>query len=289
MNRKFWPGKLPIALLLGAALFAVVAWQERPVTHTPQRTDTVPDKQKKIVDVDDAINELEKSRIEMEGAFDKVDLEKMREELRASMKDLNKNLEKMKLELDQQLKQLDREKIRAQVDESIKALDAARMMADLDKELAAVDKEKIRAGLDQARKELDAKKIMAEVDASIGKIDREKLQKEMEMVREKNMKQIEEKMAEIGPKIKESMAGARQQIEKARTELKAYKGFIDGLEQDGLINKSDSYTIEWKKGELTINGKKQPGSVVEKYSDFLKGKKDFTIKKSEGDFNINND
>ena len=85
------------------------------------------------------------------------------------------------------------------------------------------------------------------------------------------------------------MANARVQMEKAAVELRAYKGFIDGLEQDGLISKKEEYKIEWKKGELSINGKKQPASVVEKYSSFLKDRKDFTINKSDDDFNIHKD
>ncbi|HEU4633658.1 MAG TPA: hypothetical protein VFS22_06720, partial [Flavisolibacter sp.] len=71
--------------------------------------------------------------------------------------------------------------------------------------------------------------------------------------------------------------------------LTSYKSFIDGLDKDGLINKKETYTIEYKGGELTINGKKQPGEIVSKYSDFLKGHKDFTIKKDEDNFNIDND
>jgi hypothetical protein len=85
------------------------------------------------------------------------------------------------------------------------------------------------------------------------------------------------------------MAEAKQSMEKAKTELTGYKSFIDGLEKDGLINKKDSYTIEYKNGELTVNGKKQPAELVRKYNDFLKDRKDFTIKKDNSNFNIDKD
>ena len=55
-----------------------------------------------------------------------------------------------------------------------------------------------------------------------------------------------------------------------------------------MISK-ENYIIEYKKGELFINGKKQPDSVRKKYNDFLKDRKDFTIKKDADDFNIDND
>ena len=96
-------------------------------------------------------------------------------------------------------------------------------------------------------------------------------------------------MKNIKPEIDKSVAEARVSIEKAKEELVAYKGFIDGLEKDGLINKKENYTIEFKSGVLTVNGKKQPDSVVKKYQSFLKDRKDFTIKKDADDFDIDND
>jgi hypothetical protein len=93
----------------------------------------------------------------------------------------------------------------------------------------------------------------------------------------------------MGPEIEKSMAEAKQSMEIAKTELTGYKSFIDGLEKDGLINKKDSYTIEYKNGELTVNGKKQPAELVRKYNDFLKDRKDFTIKKDNSNFNIDKD
>ena len=78
-------------------------------------------------------------------------------------------------------------------------------------------------------------------------------------------------------------------IEKAKAEMKEYKGFVDGLEKDGLINKKEGYTIQHRNGELIINGKKQPADVYNKYRTFLKKHEKFTIKKSDDDFNIYND
>jgi hypothetical protein len=91
------------------------------------------------------------------------------------------------------------------------------------------------------------------------------------------------------PEIEKSMQTAKESIEKAKQEMLRYKNFIDGLDQDGLIDKKGNYTIEYKKGELTINGKKQPAEVVKKYNSFLQGKKDFTIKKDDKGFDIDND
>ena len=103
-----------------------------------------------------------------------------------------------------------------------------------------------------------------------------------------DMKKIEEQLKTIQPQIEKSMAAARESLEEAKKELTAYKGFINDLEKDGLVKK-DNYTIEYKKGDLIIDGKKQPDSVKNKYSNFLKDRKDFTIRKNAEDFNIDHD
>lgn len=96
-------------------------------------------------------------------------------------------------------------------------------------------------------------------------------------------------MKDLGPKIEKEMEKAKADIEKAKIEMKEYKGFVDGLDKDGLINKKEGYTIQHKNGELIINGKKQPTEVYSKYRNFLEKHEKFTIKKSDDDFNINND
>jgi len=104
-----------------------------------------------------------------------------------------------------------------------------------------------------------------------------------------DFKGMEESMKKMKPELEKSMQNAKESIEKAKKELLEYKGFIDGLDKDGLIDKDKSYTIQYKNGELTINGKKQSAEVVKKYNGYLKGKKDFTIKKDEDHFNIDKD
>jgi hypothetical protein len=85
------------------------------------------------------------------------------------------------------------------------------------------------------------------------------------------------------------MQTAKESVEKAKKEMLEYKNFIDGLDKDGLIDKDKNYKIEYKNGELSINGKKQSAEVVKKYNSFLKDKKDFTIKKDDDRFDIDND
>jgi hypothetical protein len=103
------------------------------------------------------------------------------------------------------------------------------------------------------------------------------------------MKKVKEEMEKLGPQLKKEMENAKVEIEKAKVEMKEYKAFVDGLENDGLINKKQDYTILHKDGELTVNGKKVSTELYSKYRSFLEKHKNFSIKKEKDDFNIDLD
>ena len=118
------------------------------------------------------------------------------------------------------------------------------------------------------------------------KIEWDKIEKEIEKVKDIDMKKMQldmEKMqselSKIGPGIEKSLENAKVEIDKAKTEMKEYKGFVDGLEKDGLINKKEEYTIKHDNGELFINGKKANDATYKKYKSFLDKRKKFTIEK----------
>ena len=196
---------------------------------------------------------------------------------------------KIKAEIEKALEQVDAAKIQAEIQKSMKDFDAEKIKKEIQESLKEIDAEKIKAEVDKALKEIDVNKINAEVQASLSKANMDKVKEEMQRLKEIDFKKIEEELKRIKPEIEKSLAEARVGFEKAKEELTAYKNFIDGLDRDGLIDKDKSYTIEYKDGALTINGKKQPAATTNKYSNFLKEKKNFTIKKDEDDFNIDND
>jgi len=250
---------LPIILLVSVSI-ALIAWGGQRQTHsqvTKQTfTDTIPKKNvdKKIRDLDEAIDDLDKADL-------KVDLEK----------------------------------IKSQIDEAMKQVDMAKIQMEVDKAMKSVDMEKIKDEIEKATKEVDAAKIQQDVKESLDKIDWKQMEKDLEEVKKidlsklnEDMKKLDLQMKELGPKIEKEMEKAKVEIAKAKEEMKEYKGFIDDLDKDGLINKNQPYSIEHRNGMLIINGKKQPPSVYTKYRSFLENHKKFNIKKSDDDFNINN-
>jgi hypothetical protein len=285
MNSKPFAVKylLPITLVAFFSI-ALVSWGDQKQTPQPKTkhavTDTIPKNkvEKKIRDLDDVIDEIDKAELKL-------------------------NMEKVKTQIEEAMKQIDMSKIQMEMDKAMKEIDMAKVKMDMEKAIKEVDIEKLKAEIEKATKEIDAAKIERDVKESLAKVDWEKMKLQMEEMKEQmaevkkidmskveeDMKKVEKEMKELGPKIEKEMAKAKVEIEKAKEEMKEYKSFVDGLEKDGLINKKEGYSIQHKNGELIVNGKKQPGDVYNKYRSFLEKHKKFNIKKSDDDFNIDND
>lgn len=266
-SRRIWLPVLALGLIV-----ALVSWdRKQSPTGTYQQeanpTDTTPKKKK--IHTDRKVRDLDEVLAEMESV------------------DMDKEMKNVHEELAKALKEIDGEKIRLEVEKAMRE----------------VDFNKIKAEIETAMKEIDFEKIKKEVQESIAKIDFDKIKAEMEQVKkidfkemEVEMKKMQEELQKIKPEIEKEMANvkvemekAKMEIEKAKAEIKEYKTFVDGLNDDGLINKKGSYTIKHKDGELTINGKKADAAVYTKYRSFLEKHKKFNIEKSEDDFDIDMD
>jgi hypothetical protein len=255
-NRKTTP--LVLALLTAGLTIGLVSWdyKQAPGQYQQSKNDTTPkkktDREKKVRDLDDVLDELDKA-------------------------DFDINMEKVQKEIEKAMKEIDMAKIQREVQES----------------LAKVDFKKIQEEMKEAMKDFDAAKIQKEVQESLAKVDWEKMKLEIEKVKDidmkkmtEEMKKVQEEMKELGPKMQKEMEKAKVEIEKAKAEMKEYKGFVDGLNDDGLINKKEAYTLKHKDGELFINGKKATEQTYNKYRTFLEKHKKFDIEKSDDDFDI---
>ena len=285
MKRIFWLKQLPIALVVSGLVITATAWQGSPGKNTHITTDTIPDKNK-VKNIDDALEQLEKSKKEFERTLQQKDWEK---EMKEAMDKSHFDAEKMKQQIDEAVKQIDAKKMQEDLTKAMKEVDLEKMKVELQQNLEKVDLAQMKDQMEKAMKQIDAAKIQADINSSIAKIDMEKIKLELDKVKDIDFKGMEESLKKMKPELEKSMQNAKESIEKAKKELLEYKGFIDGLDKDGLIDKDKSYTIQYRNGELTINGKKQSAEVVKKYNSYLKGKKDFTIKKDEDHFNIDKD
>jgi chromosome segregation ATPase len=274
----FLNGRLLLVLATLGLTVGLVSWDYKrsPGKYQQSLNDTTPKKksierEKKIRDLDDVLDEL--------NAVD------MKEEMEKAMK-----------QIAEAMKSIDGDKIRMEIDKAMKEVDMVKIQKEVQESLAKVDFNKIKDEVAAAMKDLDMAKIQKEVQESLAKIDWDKMKTEIKEMKEVDMKKLDEEMKklgeemkELGPKMEKEMEKAKEEIEKAKAEIKEYKAFVNGLENDGLINKKEGYTLKHKDGELFINDKKATEQTYSKYRNFLEKHKKFSIKKTDDDFDIDMD
>lgn len=196
-------------------------------------------------ELDQAMKELDQAMLHLNKNIN-IDLGKMELELKTALAEMKKiDFEKINQEVKTALESVDWDKTRAEVD---KALREAQV------KMKEVDMKQIEKEMAKAQKEMKAANLTA-------KIDMEKIKKE----------------------VAEGMANAKVGMEKAKKQIALLKEFTESLEKDGLIDRKKGYKIEVKKGELYINGTKQPKEVNEKYKKYLTDD-NFSIKNDGDDF-----
>src|SRR5437764_1005068 len=108
MKRSSILKMLPFAIVILALLITGIAWQTHPGNNKQTKTDTIPEKKKKIRDIDDAIEELEKSKAEVDRSIKEIEWPKINEEIRASLKDVHVDMEKIKTEVQHAIKEIEK-------------------------------------------------------------------------------------------------------------------------------------------------------------------------------------
>lgn len=250
---------LIVVYIIGISV-ALSSWgQKKAVTNFQEKTlyhDTIPQKKdKKIRDLDEAIAELENIDLQ-------IHLDKAMKEATLALNEIN--TEKIRLDVEKAMKEVDFQKIRSDVEKAMKDVDFAKIEREVNESLAKIDWEKMRLEL-EAMKKID----LSEMEADLAK--------------------AREEIKKIGPEIEKELKKAKVEINKAKAEMKEYKSFVDGLHNDGLINKEDGYSIIYKNGKLLINNKEASEKSYEKYRSFLNKHDKFNIKKDKDDFNIDID
>jgi hypothetical protein len=263
MKRTFLWKTLPLVIFISALVVTAALAQTNLGANEKNTSDTVPKKEKQIRNLDDALLELDKGEAEMHKALREIDGAKLEREMREALKGAEIDKARMKEEVSRAMKELDMQKINLEMQKS---------MAEAQKTL----------------KEVNAEKIRAQAEAAVAKIDMDKMKAQLEKVKEMDFSRMKKELEGIRPEVEKSMREARKSIEKARQELTAYKNLVNALDKDGYLNKEASYKVEYKSGELIVNGKKLPSDAVRKYNEYLTEKKDFTLQKDNDGLNIHN-
>ena len=292
MNRQ---NKWLLCSFIAGTAIAIMAFRGNPgnTGDNRQAADTIPSKSREATragerDLDKEIRELEKARIELKD----LDLKKIQADINLSLKEID--LENLKLDIKTHLKDVDLEKIQRDVEASIAKIDFDKIEKEIEE---AMDKVEIRVNkeeMEDLKKEL--KKAKVEIKNELNNAD---FKKEMEELKKIDMKAIEKDLEKAKQEIEKAkidvdvdlsdlkidMEKVRKDIEAARIELKGYQEMIYAMEEEGLLNTKEDYEIRYNEGELSINGTKQPDSVVSKYKKYFKN--NIRLEKKDGKMEIN--
>ena len=181
------------------------------------------------------------------------------EDLDKAMKELDINMDK----LDEQMKHLDIN-INKEIGESLAKIDFDKIGKEVEESVKAINWKEIQKEIDNS---------MEQAQEEIKKIDFNKINEEMKELQEKfQSKEFKEQFnsEKLHKQIDDAMSKAKEGIGKAKEELQELKSFTEELSKDGLIDKKKGYKIQWKNGNLYINGKEQPKSVSDKYRKYEK-------------------
>jgi chromosome segregation ATPase len=278
-----------LAMIPVGIAVTTIAWQNAGKENTNnnhQTQDTVPSKDyhkdfddmRDEKDLDKAILKLDEALKHINNKMENIDWNKIQEQIQSSMDQVNEEMKNH---------EVDTKNVQRQVDDAMKTIDFEKISEETARALQHVNEnidinkinEEVQRGLEAAKKQMNSKEFQENMDAA-GKINMDEVRKKLENVKGETEKNKVD--------IKEQMDNAKEGIKKAKKELKAYRGLIDDMEKDGLINTKDDYSIEYKDDELYINGKKQSPEITDKYKDYFK-ENNTRIYKKNGRFTIDTD
>jgi hypothetical protein len=247
---------LPGSIGLLVMAFGIMAFQDPTnvtVKHKPVVVDSPPQKNINVdieFDMKDLDQTIKKSMEMAEKAMKEIDFSAMQKKISESMKDID--LSKLEMDLQKAIKETDWNQMKTEMDKTMK-----------------IDMDKLKVDMD---------KMKAEIKLSMKDINMDEMKKSMEELKKINFDDMKKEMEKVKKEMninkdqwKAEMDKARVEIEKSKEGLMEKKNMANELEKDGLINKTESNSIEFKDKELYINGKKQSPEITEKYRKYFKG------------------
>ena len=187
-------------------------------------------------------------------------------DIEIDMKNVDEIIKKSLEQAEKSLKEIDWTRIKAQVEQSMKQIDMAKIQMEIDKSIKEINWDKIKSDINRSMKEIDVSKIKFDIEKNmeeLKKVNFDELKKEMEKLK------IEMELNK--DHFKMDMEKFKKDMSKLKIELNELKEMNAEMEKDGLLNKNESNSIEYKNKELFINGKKQSPQAAEKYRKYFKG------------------
>ena len=202
-------------------------------------------------------------------------------DIELNSKDIDQTIKKSLEMAEKSMKEIDITKISKQIEQSMKQIDMAKLQVEIEKSMKQVDWDKMKSEIESSMKEIDMNKMKLELEKEINgemkKINKERLEKSLEEIKKTNLDDLKKEMENLKKEMElnkgqltKEMDKAKLELLKAKTGLSELKEMTSEMEKDGLLNKKERNTIEYKDKELFINGKKQSQEATEKYRKYFK-------------------
>jgi hypothetical protein len=197
-------------------------------------------------------------------------------------KDLDQTIKKSLEMAEKSMKEIDMNKISKQIEQSMKQIDISKLQLEIEKSMKQVDWDKMKSEIDRSMKDVDLNKMKLELEKEINgemkNINRQEIKKSLEEIKKINFDDLKKEMENLKKEMELNKDHLTKEMDIAKLELlKSKAGLIElkemtsEMEKDGLLNKKEGNTIEFKNKELFINGKKQSQETTEKYRKYFKG------------------
>jgi hypothetical protein len=159
-------------------------------------------------------------------------------------------------------------------------------LADADIELKNIDWDEIHKELKEAGKELNDPKLKKQIMIDMQNAKKDHATAIIDMRRAKADMEDAKKEMEADIKLMHSNCGP------GNTKSFSYNStdfdeMLDKMDRDGLLDRNEKFNVKRNEDGLYINGKKQPASVAQKYSDYMGDEGTVSIAGSKGNLNIN--
>ncbi|MBZ4191275.1 hypothetical protein [Niabella beijingensis] len=247
--------KAALWTLLPAACFAALSFAPHStVTSSPNfpfDTDTLP-----------AITEFETGRLDQ--ALNYVD-QQIRNHGDA---ECTINTDRIQQQVSDALSKIDLVKIQSAARAAVKKIDFDQLNRDLEKAMAGIDRAKIDHDVSRAMaavKNIDAGKLKCEINMALKDVKLDQLKVQLEAAcRDLRLQQrdLNLEMRQLGPGINNELRDTRRQLQRLKD---AYQE----MERDGLIERGPNNRIQFREGELYINGERQSQKTSEKYRHYF--------------------
>src|SRR5947209_7192440 len=107
MKRRYLVKFIPVSIIIIALVITGISWQKHPSSGNKKPvTDTIPDRKKKIRNIDDAIEELDKGKVEVDRSLNNIDWPKINADIKMAMDNIHVNLDEIKANVAQSLKEI---------------------------------------------------------------------------------------------------------------------------------------------------------------------------------------